>query len=631
MSPEQSFGTSVDHRTDLWSVGVVLYEMLTGERPFRGERQEAILLAIRSQPLQLPAEISRALPKGVLSIVERCLEKDPERRYATAEDLEADLRQVREGQSGSLKAGAGGTSKLVSAPGRLSRPRVMQIVAATILVAAGVGATRVLMMRQGEPANKAPVTTGSADTRLASNVAEAGSIAVLPFANMSPSPDRDYIGDGIADELIHALTRVPNLRVVSRTSSFQYKGVNVDVREVGAKLGVASVLEGSVRSAGDRLRVTVQLIDARNGYELWSEAFDRSMKDIFDVQEEISRAVVDKLRITNPGGCGGRLAKRSTDDPEAYALYLKGRQLWNQRRQLPQAIKYFQQAIARDSSFALGYLGLGQAWINLPFYSNYPLAPAQDSARAAILKSLALDSTLAEAYASLGSMAADSWRWKEAEPYFHHALALTGGGGDATTRQWYGEMLLKTGRLDEAVREFRVAHKLNPLSAVITSNLGWALYSAGHYEEAIAAFKSAIELDSSFAHPLDGLASVYLEQQRYKEAIAQFERADALMYGGQGTRAYLGRGYALGGRQPEAEAVLAQLEKEASSSPTSGSPWGVALIAVSLGRNDEAMKWLERAYQVRDFALAYLKVDPAFKPLSSDPRFAQLLAKMGFE
>jgi serine/threonine-protein kinase len=321
------------------------------------------------------------------------------------------------------------------------------------------------------------------------------------------------------------------------------------------------------------------------------------------------------------------LAQQSTTDQQAYALYLKGRHLWNERRELPQAIKYFEQAIARDSAFALAYLGLGQAWINLPFYADYPLVRAQERARAAILKALALDSTLADAYGSLGAMAADNWKWKEAESYFRRATELT--GGDATTRQWYGEMLMKVGRLDDGIRELRVAQRLNPLSAVIVSNLGWALYSAGRQEEAVSTFRSAAELNPTFAHSYEGLGSSYLEQGRFPEAIAQFQKATDLLDGGQSTRAYLARGYALGGRRREAEAMLAKFEKEASE--RSGSPWSVALVAISLSRKEDAIRWLDRAYDVRDIPMAYLNIDPAFRGLRSDPRFLRLLKKMGFD
>jgi serine/threonine-protein kinase len=631
MSPEQTFGTEVDHRTDLWSLGVVLYEMLAGERPFRGDRQEAIIFAIRSDPLRLDQKLPPNLPQGLTSIIDRCLQKDPNKRYASAADLAEDVRAVRSGAQGVLHAETRAAAesaprKLITAVGTPKRRVSMALAIAAVLVA-GFFVARGLMSRERSVTAATNGGAGGATgARLASNPVEEGSIAVLPFANMSPSPERDYIGDGITDELIHALSRVERLRVVSRTSSFQFKGKNVDVRDVGNRLGVSNVLEGSVRSAGDKLRVTVQLIDARNGYELWSEAFDRSMNDIVKVQEEIARAVVEKLRIRVPGAMS-RLLERSPTDPEAYALYLKGRHLWNERRDLPESIKYFEQAIARDSTFALAYLGLGQAWINLPFYTDYPLVQSQEKARAAILKALALDGTLADAYGSLGAMAADNWQWKEAESYFRRAIELS--GGDATTRQWYGEMLMKVGRIDDGIRQLRIAQRLNPLSPIITSTVGWALYSAGRQAEAVAAFQSAARLHPEFAHTYEGLGSAYIEQGRFEEAIAQFQKGADLLSGRQSSRAYLARAYALGGRRREAEAMLGQLEKDANEK--SGSPWDVALVAMSLGRKEQVMPWLERAYEVRDFPLAFINIDPAFKELRSDPRFVRLLKRMGFE
>ena len=624
MSPEQTFGLGVDNRTDLWSLGVVLYEMLSGSRPVAGGAKQAVLFAILTDSLELDQKLA-ALPPGVAAIVQRCLQKNPELRYESADALLEDLARARR-DNATADSTAATQNRLISLARfrRLSTGRQMLLAASFILVAATgiLGGIKLRRSAISSAASSALAKDGAA--RPVSNPVEEGSIAVLPFASLGASADQTYIGDALADELIHALSQVQHLRVVSRVSSFQFKGKTSDVRDVGERLGVASVLDGTVRSHGDSLLVTVSLVDARTGYQLWSRAFDRSMKELPEVQEEVSRAIVEKLRIPAPAR-SQRIAKRSTDDSDAYALYLKGRQLLNERRELPQSVTHFEQALAKDSGFALAHLGLAQALIVLPFYSNYPLELAHERARASILKSLSIDSTLAEAYGSLGSMEADSWRWKESQQYFQRAIAKS--GGDATMHLWYGEMLLKTGHLDEAVREMRVAQRLNPLSAVVVTNLGWALYSAGRYDEAISVLTSE-PLSSGIPHAINGVGSVYLAMQRPQDAIAQFQRALDVRKG-LGPRAYLGSAYALGGKRKEAEDILASLTKEAAGG--SGSPWGAALVAVSLGRKDEALTWLERAFEIREFGMAWIKIDPAFRSLRSEPRFKKLLTRMGFD
>lgn len=623
MSPEQTFGLGVDHRTDLWSLGVVLYEMLSGSRPNAGGGKQAVLFAILTDSLELDQNLA-ALPPGVAAIVQRCLQKNPELRYESAESLLEDLGRAHRDNATADSMAASASRSLISIERfrRLSAGRQM-LVAAGLLLGAGAGVLGAIKLRPGAMSSAAnPAVAAGSTARQVSSPVEEGSIAVLPFASLNAPADQAYIGDALADELIHALSQLQHLRVVARTSSFQFKGQDADARHIGEKLGVASVLDGTVRSHGDSLLVTVSLVDARTGYQLWSRAFDRSIKDLPEVQEEVSRAIVEKLRITAPVA-SQRIAKRSTDDSDAYALYLMGRQLLNDRRELGQSVTHFEQAIARDPGFALAHLGLGQALILLPFYSDYPLEPAHERARASILKSLSIDSSLANAYGSLGSMEADGWRWKEAQQYFQRAIAMS--GGDATMRLWYGEMLLKTGHLDEAVRELRIAQRLNPLSATVTTNLGWALYSAGRYDEAISVLTSE-PLSAGIPHALNGVGSTYLAMQRPQDAIAQFQRALDIRKG-RGPRAYLGSAYALSGRRKEAEDILANLAKEAAGG--SGSPWGAALVAVSLGRKDEALTWLDRAFEIREFGIAYIKIDPAFRSLWAEPRFKQLLTRMG--
>ncbi|MGK2961468.1 MAG: tetratricopeptide repeat protein, partial [Gemmatimonadaceae bacterium] len=421
----------------------------------------------------------------------------------------------------------------------------------------------------------------------------------------------------------HALGRIESLRVVARSSAFQFKGQDIDVREAGARLGVDHVLEGSVRRSGDSLRITVRLAEASQGFEVWSQVFDRSADDVLAIQSEISRAVVNALRIQLDPRDPPRFA-RSTN-PDAYALYLNGRHLFNPRTDLQQAIKYFRESIAMDPGFAPAWTGLGKTWLVMPSHEGTALPRALDSAEASIKKALELDSTLAEAHSALGSMAADDWRWSESEPHFKRALKLN--SGDATTHQWYGEMLIRTGRYDESISEMEAAQKLDPLTSVIPATLGFILHAAGRHEEAIEAFREAIDFNPRLARARVGLGTTLIQLGRFGEGIPELEKAVELAEGKGSTRAHLARGYALTGRRREAERLFAQLKRDALEGTES--PFAVALVAVSLGQNDEAFHWLELAYQQRDISISYLKTSQAFKGLRSDPQFVALLRKMG--
>ncbi len=590
MSPEQCSGAIVDARTDLWSLGVVLYEMLAGERPFTGSTQNAIFDSVMSASRRADARVDRDVSVRVMSIVDRCLKKDLAARYQSADELIRDLEVV---------------------PGRkIVGRRTLVLGAAAILAVAVAG---IAGSWQGLRASGQSGATHSGMT----------SLAVLPFSDLSPAADHEYLSDGITEELIHALAGIENLLVVARSSAFQFKGHDIDVREAGAKLGVGHVLEGSVRRTGDRLRITVRLAEANQGFEVWSQVFDRSADDILAIQSEIAGAVVNALRIRLDPREPPRFASRTNRD--AYTLYLKGRHLFNQRTDLQQAITYFRESIAIDASFAPAWTGLGKTWLVMPAHAGTALPQALDSAKAFITKALELDSTLAEAHSALGSMAADDWRWSESEPHFKRALQLD--GGDPTTHQWYGEMLLRTGRYDESISELEAARKLDPLTSIIPANLGFALHAAGRQEEAIDAFREAIDFNPRNAQAHVGLGATLIELGRFGEAIVELEKAVELAEGRRSTRAHLARGYALAGRQGDATRIFAELKRDALAG--SESPWAVAVVAVSLGQNDEALRWLELAYERRDIAISYLKTSRVFKGMRTDPRFVGLLKRMG--
>jgi len=456
------------------------------------------------------------------------------------------------------------------------------------------------------------------------------SIAVLPFRDMSPQGDQDYFCEGMAEELINALAQLEGLRVVARTSAFQFKGKNLDVRNIGEQLDVGTVLEGSVRKAGNRVRVTAQLVSVADGFHLWSEKYDRDLEDIFSIQDEISLAIVERLKVRLLGEEKDRLLKRYTKNLDAHNLYLQGRWMWNKRTEegLRKAIGYFRQAIEKDPNYALAYAGLASTYAVLPEHAVIPPKEMIPKAEGAARKALELDHTLAEAHAVLGMIKSEvEWDWAGAEREFKRAIEID--PSNPTARHWYSHRLRCLGRLDEALAEIKRAQELDPLSLVISVNVGEVLYYMRQYDEAIAQCKKTLELDPNFALAHYGLGSVYAAQGTFDEAIAEFQKARALLGSSPFGLSELGYGYARSGNKGEAARILNELlglSKQAYSVSS-----GIALVYYGLGDKDKAFEWLEKAYQEREGGFLYLKIDPGWDGLRSDPRFTALLKKMGLE
>ncbi len=563
MSPEQVRGKAVDKRSDLFSLGVILYELITKQNPFKRETEAATLKAVNDDIPHPLARYRADVPDGLQTFIDKSLEKNVDMRYQTAAGMISDLKR------------------------RLQGP-------------------------------KRPIA----------GVADKPSVAVLPFANLSADQEQDYFCDGMAEELINALTHIEGLRVVARMSCFAFKGQHADIREVGRKLNVGTVLEGSVRKAGNRLRITAQLIDVSNGYHLWSERFDREMEDVFVVQDEISAAIVEALRGKLLGQEKTAIARRFTKNLKAYNLYLMGRYHWNKRTEqgMKKGLEYFQQATDEDPAYVLPYTGIADCHNLLGWYGYVAPKEAFPNAKAAAERARDMDATLAEVHTSLAAVREFyDWDWPEAEKGYRRAIELNPGYLPAHHR--YSEFLCYLGRHKEAFREIECALHLDPLSLLYNTILVEVCYFARQYDQAIEVAQRTIEMDPDF-FPVHWLvARVYAQKQMYKDAMLENQKAADIS--GEANPLIivdLGILYALSGKDDEAREVLDELS--ALSKQRFVSPFYTALIHLGLGKKNNSLKWLEKAYDEHDHALETLKVEPILDSLRSHPRFEALLKKM---
>jgi TolB-like protein/tetratricopeptide (TPR) repeat protein len=456
---------------------------------------------------------------------------------------------------------------------------------------------------------------------------ESRAIAVLPFVNASPDPDNEYFSDGMTDELITALTKVEGLHVASRTSVFALKNQHEDVRTIGSRLNVSAVLEGTVRKAGNRLRITVQLSSASDGRTLWSERYDREMADVFAIQDEIAQTIVRTLRTTLLGDIGNPTPVRYTENVKAYSLYLKGRFWWNRRTQadIAEGLRYFEQAIAEDPEYALAYSGLADSYALDLDYRGVPVVEGMERAKAMARKAIALDETLAEAHTSLGWVTfIFDWDWPAAEREFSRAIQLN--PRYPTARQWHAWLLVAMGRFDEALAEGRAAIDLDPASVSIRRSMGWLHYYARQYEPALDNLRRALAMDPTAEETHRMLGLVYLQQGLYDDARASFKEAVASSNYDVMALAGLGHVAARRGRLDETRAILNDFYER--SKTTYVSPVALCGLHVALGEADDAFGWLEQAYRERRGWLAYLKIEPILDGLRNDPRFPRLVERM---
>lgn len=455
------------------------------------------------------------------------------------------------------------------------------------------------------------------------------SLAVLPFVNVNSDPNADYLSDGITESIINSLSQLPKLRVVSRNTVFRYKGQEVNPQVIGQELGVRAVFTGRVRQLNERLLISTELVDVSNDAQLWGEQYNRTFSDIFEVQEEISREISEKLRLKLSGEQKKKLTKRHTDSAAAYQTYLKGRYYWNKRtlEGLQRGVEYFQQAIALDPNYALAHAGLADSYALLGAveYGALPPSEAMQKGRAAAVRALQLDDALAEAHASLGYIKIFYWDWQEAEKEYRRAIELN--PNYSTAHHWYGHYLTAMGRFDEALVELQRAQELDPLSLAISAGMGWHFYLTRQNKRAIGEYRKTLEMDPNFymARFLLGLA--YEQEAMYEEALAEYQLAGQLSGGSLAMRAAPAHAYAMLGRRDEAERVLAEIQRLSNHSYVS--PYHVASIYTALGSLEQAFDWLRRACDNRSEGLLWLAVDPILDSLRNDPQFTDIKRRVG--
>ena len=608
MAPEQIQGGEVDARSDIFSFGVVLYEMLTGHVPFRGEHEAAMLYSIVHEE---PTPLQRFVPDAsseLVHIVNRALEKEPGDRYQSVQDMVIDLRRAAK-QSGKL-AHAGHVPLALGIAGTRARKHAGRyVVGGGMLLLVLTVAWYLYFMRKP-----------SAD-----------SIAVLPFENVGGDPNAEYLSDGITEGLMNSLSQISHLRVMSRSSVFHYKGKDADPQKAGKELGVTAVLTGRVLRHGDELQISTELMDVATNSHVWGERYDRTMAGLLTAQEQVAKDVVRHLNIELAPADERKVAKHSTENNEAYQLYLKGRFHWNKRTavDLHRAVEYFQQAIERDPGYGLAYAGLASALALIPEYSGEQASLYVDRALVAARKAIELDGALAEPHALLGLVYFEFlWKWVDAERELKRAVELD--PNSPTCHQWYSGCLEIQGRFDEALAEIRRAQELDPLSPVIGTNVGEIYFYMRRYDSAIEALNKVRELDPDFPAQHLTLAQVYLAQKRFDEAIRECLRVREIVgadvsYG----LGDLGYAYAAAGNRLEAKKILVQMmEFTARGFDPSAQ---IALIDLALGETDKAFEWLEKGRQARNPQLYYLKVDPYWRSLRGDPRYFALLKKIGLD
>jgi eukaryotic-like serine/threonine-protein kinase len=609
MSPEQVRGEELDGRTDLFSLGIVLYEMATGQQAFTGNTSGVVFEAILNRAPTPPVRLNPAIPLQLEQIINKALEKDRGLRYQTASDLRADLHRLKRDTDSArtLPATLGYSSRYAV---RRNWPH---------LVWGGLLAALLLLfgLNAGNLRDRVLGRAGSDHI---------DSIAVLPFANVGKDSKAEYLSDGITESLINSLSQLPNLTVMSRNTVFRYKDQATDPERVGHDLGVRAILTGRLVQSGDDLLISVNLEDVQDKRQIWGAQYNRKLSNLVSVQEEIASDIYGRLRPKLDGEEIKRVSKRPTEDVEAYQFYLQGLFYWNKwtEADFKKAADYFTQAVQKDPRYASSYAGLADTYSLLGNAGYLPPTEAWPKAKAAAMQALEIDDTLAEAHTSLGLVKEHyEWDWTGAEKEFKRAIELN--PNSATAHLWYGDFLANTGRLEEGMRETKRALEFDPLSLIINTTMGWQYYLSHQYVQAVEQLRKTLEIDQKFALARRMLEEVYAQMGKHKEAVAEREKVLSLS-GSPELAASIEEDFSRSGYKGVLQSWLDGLTEISKHGYVS--PYSIAEAYMRMGEKEKAFDWLEKAYDEHDSGLVSVGVDPLFDSVRSDVRFRDLLKRL---
>jgi serine/threonine-protein kinase len=637
MSPEQARGQHLDGRTDIFSLGVVLYEMIGGSRPFEGETMPDVIVSILERKPQPLTELAPEVSMRLEAIITRALAKDRAARYQTVADFVRDLKREKrrldfaagfeesvspESYSGETTVvidphDVRGTARAAAHSGELKTVRAtssaeyliteirrhkIAALVTMVLIAAALAAILLIVLR-GD--GRHPID----------------SVAVLPFANETADQNGEYLSEGLAESLINDLSEWRALKVTSRNSSFRYKGREIDARTVGRELGVHAVLSGRISQRGDALLISIELVDARDDTQVWGQQFVRNRADLTSLQNDIARQVATRLQLRLSDESPS--SRQEATNSEAYQVYLLGRFYWNKRtpESLNKATDYFNQAIAADPNYALAYVGLADCYAMQTEYAGKPPSEMYPKVRQAAEKALSLDDNLAEGHTALAAADEYEWKWPDAEKQYQRAIELS--PNYATAHHWYAVFLGARRRHTQALAEMRLALELDPLSLIINTALGQELNNARRYDEAITQLRKTLDMDGAFAEAHFHLALAYEAKRMFPEALAEFRKSTEL-FGDSSMRIWEARAQALAGNRGEAQRIVAEL----TANRTLPS-YAAATVYAAMGDNDRAMSYLEKAFNERSYYAVWLNVDPVLDGLRRDKRFEDLLQRTG--
>jgi serine/threonine-protein kinase len=611
IAPEQAKGPAANltPAADVYSLGAILFDLFTGRPPFLGEHALAVIQHASEKPAPKLRSLAPTLDRDLETICARCLEREPQARYRSAGDLACDLERWLEGRPI--------IARRVSPPVRAWRwsKRNPKLAAATAAAFCSAMAAAFLVFSHSRPQSFSETVR---------------SVAVLPLKNLTGNPEDEYLTDGVTEALISGLSKTEGLKVISRESAFAFKGKEMDPRELGRRLGVMTIVKGGLIKSEGAARVSVQLVSTTDGRVLWSgENFDQSFSNIFRLENELIRSVAAAIRPNLGSEQESRITKRYTESPEAYQLYLKGRYFWNERTDadIKKAIHYFNYALEKDPNYALANAGLADSYALLNYYDGSPPVDSFPKAREASEKALKIDDTLAEAHASLAYIKrAYDWDWVGAEREFKRAIDLN--PNYATAHFWYGEHLTYLGRFDEAIAEIRRAQELDPLSPIISGSLGWAFHMARQPDRAIEQLRKTLETDPDFAMTHFYLGMANEGKHMYQAAIDEYRKANEISPAGPGIVG-LGHACAMSGHRNEAQKILDELKERAEKNQVR--PSTVAIVYAGLNDPDHTFEWMEKAREQRAEGVVYLKAQPYFDNVRSDPRRAAFLKRIGLD